>query len=569
MLGFGQLLTTILGVVPADFSYHDGIPKPQTNITIQWGSCDRFAVNDTKLNCAVVEVPLDYHNPSVGNAQLAVIKLNATGERRGTVFVNPGGPGGSGIDYIRDGQDLLLSLTGGVYDVVSWDPRGIGFTVPGETHCFDSAEEYTAFFNGTIELTGIEETGNFTDPTQIRALLSQAETLQKKYKEVAHKCKKSPNGRFLRYLGTAANVRDIISLADAIDGPDEPVNYYGISYGTLIGSWLVNMFPERVGRVMVDGVVDPVIYSTEEIATHGAYFFEAADTVYSGMITGCALAGPKGCVVAEEGDGPLEINTKFQALLEAAYQATLKNASAPISSGLIRLGLSTEVYFPKQWSSIMNEILPPIIAAVLAESGQNQTLVKRITEGVVPNSFVKRQSGTPQRTYSVPGIFCGDSIDPNPHTNMTDVLQAIVAGTQNISHIFGSKFPSLTSPCALWPFRSVERYQGPFNKKLANKILIASTTARSFDAFDPITPIRGARTLAGLLGDDAVLVELHGFGHPTFATESACMTNTMAAYMVNGTLPANNTVCEADADWQVFEGVTQTDIFANLPKFGI
>ncbi len=111
---------------------------------------------------------------------------------------------------------------------------------PGDIFCFNSVEEYNAFFNGTIELTGIEETGNFTDPAEIQALLSQASIMQKKYEQVGRKCLHSTNGSLLRYLGTAAAVRDMVSLADAIDGPNVPINYVGVSYGTLIGSWFVN-----------------------------------------------------------------------------------------------------------------------------------------------------------------------------------------------------------------------------------------------------------------------------------------------------------------------------------------
>ena len=111
---------------------------------------------------------------------------------------------------------------------------------PGEIFCFDSAEEYTTFFNGTIELTGIEETGNFTDPADVDALLAQAPIMQKKYEELGQKCLNSPSGKYLKYIGTAAAVRDMVSIADAIDGPDVPINYFGISYGSLIGSWFVN-----------------------------------------------------------------------------------------------------------------------------------------------------------------------------------------------------------------------------------------------------------------------------------------------------------------------------------------
>ena len=111
---------------------------------------------------------------------------------------------------------------------------------PGEIFCFDSLAEYNTFFEGTIELTGIEETGNFIDPADIDALFAQAPIIQKKYEEAGQKCLDSENGKYLQYVGTSAAVRDMVSIANVLDGPDVPINYIGISYGTLIGSWFVN-----------------------------------------------------------------------------------------------------------------------------------------------------------------------------------------------------------------------------------------------------------------------------------------------------------------------------------------
>ena len=111
---------------------------------------------------------------------------------------------------------------------------------PGDTRCFANAEEYDAFFNGTIEITGIEYTGNFDDPADVQRLLSQAPRMQELYEELGQRCLNSSNGRFLRYMGTSATVRDMVSIADALDGPDSPINYFGISYGTMLGAWFIN-----------------------------------------------------------------------------------------------------------------------------------------------------------------------------------------------------------------------------------------------------------------------------------------------------------------------------------------
>ncbi|KAI0746904.1 TAP-like protein-domain-containing protein [Daedaleopsis nitida] len=554
------VLTPLLAVGPTlASSTQPGEPK------LEWGPCDASVITDPLLDCGFLSVPLDYHDPAAGNARIAVARANATGEKRGTVFYNPGGPDISGLGVLNDNdaKNSLLSVTGGVYDIVSWDPRGVGtLTIPGEVYCFDSVEEYNAFYDGTIELTGIEETGNFTDPADIKTLLSQAPIMQKKYLQLQQKCLSAPSGKFLRYMGTAAAVRDMVSMANILDGPDAPVNYIGISYGSLIGSWFVNMFPERVGRVLIDGIIDPATYATQETSTvWNAEQYESADDVYKGMVTGCALTGPQNCAAASEGDGPLEVDAKFQALITAAHDATRKNASVPLTSAAIRQTLNDALFVPTNWSNFINDFYPQAVAIVEAESGQS--LSKRSDSAKLrrdsrAHGLVRRQDEPDEtRSYTFEAVLCGDSVDIDPHVNMTDVFEAVIKGSQTVSHMFNSLWPSLT--CSFWPVRSVERYQGPFNKALANKILIASSK------YDPVTPLSGAQELAGLLGDDAALVLLNGFGHTSDAEPSECLNAIYVAYMVNGTLPANNTVCEAD-DVEVYPGVTTKDIVDNLPS---
>ncbi len=251
-------------------------PSPR----IEWGPCDASITNDTSLACGFFEVPLDYHDASAGTARLAVVKASATGERRGSLFFNPGSCSPSLVYSVllknfdcyrrtrplRDTEACSEQGHAGSHERRSIRRRELGlagcrkfhhvgfpvltiFTAalldmflqsPGEIRCFDSLQEYNAFFNGTIEFNGIHELGSFSDPVDIQHLLNQAAYMQKKYDEVARECLSSPSGRYLKYIGAAAAVRDMVSLADALDGPGAPVNYVGVSYGTLIGSWLIN-----------------------------------------------------------------------------------------------------------------------------------------------------------------------------------------------------------------------------------------------------------------------------------------------------------------------------------------
>ena len=110
-------------------------------------------------------------------------------------------------------------------------------------YCFDSVDEYDAFFNGTIETHGIEMTGNFTNPADLDALRSQAPVMQEKYTALSQRCL-DIHGDNLKYMGTTATARDLAALSDAIDGPGNPVNYIGLSYGTVLGEHFMGLFPE-------------------------------------------------------------------------------------------------------------------------------------------------------------------------------------------------------------------------------------------------------------------------------------------------------------------------------------
>ncbi|RPD63532.1 alpha/beta-hydrolase, partial [Lentinus tigrinus ALCF2SS1-6] len=506
--------------------------------------CDPSVVIDTSLSCGFLNVPLDYHNPPVGTARLAIIKINATEERRGSLFFNPGGPGNSGLAQLGAPtyKELLLQVSGGVYDIISWDPRGVGtLTTPGEISYFDSAEEYLTFLNGTIELTGIEE-------------------------EVGRKCLKSPNGKYLKYVGTAAAVRDMVSIADMLDGPDAPINFIGASYGSLIGSWFVNMFPERVGKVILNGIVNPVTFATQKPSVHFTDALVSADAVYKGLITGCALAGPAGCAAAAEGDGPLDVDAKFQALIKAAHDATARasNASSvPLSSGQIRVQLYNAMYTPAGWDGFMKANCTQYVEVVKGETGASATassLAKRVRHDT------RAAASNRSPPYSPQAIFCGDAIDVRGFTT-EEQFQGLIDTARNVSHMFGGQWPFPLYQCAFWPVRAVERYQGPFDRKLANRIIVAS------NVYDPATPLASAEEVARQLGEDAVLVRGTRFpcfssGHTTIAETSTCTNVIFNAYLVNGTLPPNDTLCEVDAGFELFGGVSTADIYilAHLPS---
>ncbi|KAI0769262.1 alpha/beta-hydrolase [Trametes elegans] len=546
--------------LPGALAVTNGAVSSRNNVSnateLRWGPCDRQVVDDPTLSCSSFEIPLDYHNNSAGTGRVAVAMVNATGNRLGTLFMNPGGPGESGVAGLSGLAPYLMNYTGGLYDLVSWDTRGEGpLTVPGDIDCFGSVEESNAFWNNTIYLKGINMIGNFTDPEDIQTLLSQAPIMERKYQELAQRCLTSPVGKYLQYVGTAATVRDMVALADVIDGPGKPINFYGISYGTVIGSWFMNMFPDRVGRVAIDGIVDTTLLATEEDTKVG-YESQLLDSqkVYDALMTGCALAGPEGCAMASNGSSAADVDKTFQDLLKLAHDAQRVNSSVTVTSGIIRSALLNNLYTPGTWSDFVNDNYTAALAAVKAEAQNSSNSSTSYT--VLEKRHIKRDILSDPLSLSLYGIGCSDTVDVKG-TSMVDIFNEIINVTRSTSHV-GAKYPTPWAVCPVWPFRAVERYQGPFNKTLANKVLMLSNT------LDPVTSLTGAKAVAKAAGDNAKLVLLAGLGHSTIQLPSKCLDALKLSYFVNGTLPENDTLCEADSDYEIFRGVNAQAIFNAL-----
>ncbi|KAI0743631.1 TAP-like protein-domain-containing protein [Daedaleopsis nitida] len=481
----------------------DNAPSPQS---VQWAPCDPSFVpfQTFPVDCAFFEIPLDYHDPSAGTGRLSLIKVNATGQRKGTLFMNPGGPGVSGVSFIAGDGMMYLNKTGGNYDIVSWDPRGVGLdTIPSSVICYEHLTDYITFIQGTIEELGIGWFNDFTDPQDIARLLAQAPQMQEQYEQVTAACLQSAQGGTLQYVGTAANARDLAALADALDGPGSPVNYWGISYGTLLGAWL----PQTLawGDKIQDGV----------------------GKVYRGFTDACALAGPSNCNLTSETWTGQDVRTYFEHAVNTAHEAELQpNGTSGIASNLMR-AITTEAHTDTSSQYVRRRIL--------------RAPHTPITDG---------------RTFASEAITCGDSVDPKG-TTMEDVFRYLIDVTQKISPTFGAIWPIPGFHCPFWSVRAVERYTGPFNKTLANQVLVIGNAA------DPITPFAQAKELADLMGDNAVLVQQRGFGHATFAGNSQCVTDIIRNYLNNNMLPENDdTVCEMDADEEVFPGVTSREAIA-------
>ncbi|KAG8721708.1 hypothetical protein FRC09_007499 [Ceratobasidium sp. 395] len=528
--------------------YHRYAPRSQG---INWAPCEG---NET-LDCTRFEVPLDWHDETAGKASLAVARYRATKQPKiGTLFVNPGGPGGSGVDMILGGADDVMSAAGGQYDIVSWDPRGVGKTVP-RADCFSSGTEENSFWEETIPRAGLEARGNFTDQRDLDAFYAQVPEVDKLLAELGERCLAySPNT--FQYIGSAAAVRDMVAMHDILEGPEKPVDYWGLSYGTIIGIYFVNMFPDRVGRVVIDGVLDPVYWANKPAYEMWGVKTESTDEAFTGFVSACAAAGPAGCALAQKGSTADSLRQGIRDLLNAAYDYRRSvGPTAEVTSSAIRGKLYLGMYTPTRWPQLaqdlaeLNAAFSNLTSSTPLKARSLQPMDSALRNRQTSNS----SSEDPAPDYAFQAVTCGDAMDAG-NTTTKDVFDFLVYVTQTVSQMFGPWWGDAGLYCHQWPVRAVERYSGPWNKQLSNSILVIGNEA------DPVTPYISAKRVADALGDSAILVEQDDYGHLSLAMHSSCTTAIIQNYFLHNQLPSADQFCGTNQVLFPGPGVTKQSL---------
>ncbi|QRV77165.1 Abhydrolase domain-containing protein [Ceratobasidium sp. AG-Ba] len=532
---FGLALACLVSADPFDLppGFHRFAPRAED---ITWEPC---STTSNATQCGRFEVPLDYQNASAGKASLAVARYPATKQPKlGTLLLNPGGPGASGVQFITGTAAKVISnATGGQYDLVSWDPRGVGLTHP-RADCFETAGEEAAFWNGTIPNAGLEARGNFTDQVDLDAFYAQVPEVDSLLLKLGQKCLEYSPDTF-QYVGTAAVVRDMVAMHDYLEGPDKPVNFWGLSYGTVIGIYFVNMFPDRVGRVVIDGVVDPEYWTQKPPYEFWAVSVESADEALEGFVQACATAGVGNCALASSNSTPTSLKKDLQNLIDMAYDYKKANGmDAPYGSAKIRNMLFEGMYAPSRWPRLAESLAN--ITEFLTSHTNSSSNSKRSFEFDTRSQTISWENPTnssaPAPDYAFQAVTCADSIDADNVTTKM-VFDEIVRVSRNVSPMFGPIWGVSSFYCHRWPVRAVERFTGPFNKNLSNPIIVIGNEA------DPITPYISAKKVADALGDSAILVEQDDYGHASLAMHSDCTFAILQNYFTNGTLPTSDQFC--------------------------
>jgi pimeloyl-ACP methyl ester carboxylesterase len=454
---------------------------------VEWRACGEF-------ECAQVQVPLDYGDPGAAQITLAVKRLAAADPavRVGSLLINPGGPGGSGLSLVES-VPLLFSreLLDG-FDVVGFDPRGVGESTPIE--CVDAAEldELRAADYDTRKESG-------------------RESLRADARRIAAACE-ATSGELLPHVDTVSAARDMDILRAVLGDPE--LYYLGYSYGSLLGATYADLFPGKVGRLVLDGAVDPTL-TYEELGYGQAEGFEAALRSY---VADC-LDG-RGCPLRGTVDDGVQQIQRFIALLFGSPLPT--SSDRDLTQSLALSGILLTLYDDRYWP-----ILTEALTAAMNDRDGSQLL---FLADLVAD---REEDGTysSNSTLAFTAVNCLDlPVDASPAA-----MDAAAARLRELSPTFGQFLAYGEIVCDEWPVSATGRVR-PLHAQGAAPILVIGTTR------DPATPYSWAVGLAEQL-ESGVLVSYDGEGHTAYGRSNDCIEGAVDAYLLRGEPPAEGLSC--------------------------
>jgi pimeloyl-ACP methyl ester carboxylesterase len=452
---------------------------------VRWTNCGR------RFQCATLRLPRDYHDPAAGSLDVAIIRLPATdqSERIGSLIVNPGGPGGSGIELVRESASAFPSALRKQFDLVGFDPRGVNTSSP--VRCIDDLDSVAAL-----------------DPSpdnqkELDSLVDQA-------KAYAAACAKR-NASLLPYLSTDAVVDDLDQIRQAVG--DDKITYLGFSYGTLIGSMYADRYPDHIRAMVLDGALDPSL-SEVQLRTGQAKAFEAE---LGRFLKSCAKRAS--CRFHEGGNSA----KAFDALM-----AKIDKKSLPTPRVSDRRQVGPGLAFSAVLGSMYNKASWPSLEAglALAKRGDGSILI------LLADPFRGRK---PNGTYSnqSDAYFANTCLDFPVSTDVADYKKLSDTLRKVAPRLRAAAYNDLT--CAFWSVPA-QRTPAPAKGTGAPPIVVVGSTG------DPATPYAWAKSLAKQL-ESAVLVTRKGEGHTAYLV-SSCVQKAVDAYLLKLAVPKAGLVCK-------------------------
>jgi len=491
-----------------DFNWTTIIPSSE----LKWVNCyGRF-------ECGRLEVPLNYAEPEGEKAAVALLKFPSTippGKEgyRGPILFNPGGPGGSGVSLLLSRAESLSTIVGDDFDLIGFDPRGIGFTTPGLDPFYSKMEGMIILDRGGRSINASQ--------SALGDILSAA--------DMAGSIVESRAKKVAEHVSTAIVSRDMLSIVKAHGL--EKLQYWGFSYGTVLGATFAAMFPDNVGRLIIDGVVDSPNYYEANWSNN----LRDTDRELQILYAACVEAGPNVCPMYDK--DVASIGTRVNKILETlkTYPVSFYNDTSD-TYGIVDYTVTKRAIFLTLYRPY--QIGKPLFAALAALEKGNPEPIHELDRGALKKEVLFCDC---PRIPPVPfadgeqitlAIACGEG---DPVKNGIDEMREFydkMAQESTFADVW-----AIHAACSGWKVRSKEIFSGPFEQNTSYPLLIIGNTA------DPVTPLWNAHKMSKGFKNSVVLTQ-NSSGHCSLSGTSICTTKAVRAYFRNGTLPEEGTICE-------------------------
>jgi pimeloyl-ACP methyl ester carboxylesterase len=456
--------------------------------SLRWKACgDGF-------QCTTLRVPLDYDKPGGDEIRLAVVRLSAKDRQRriGSLLMNPGGPGASGVDYARAAERVTSPALRQRFDVVGFDPRGVAQSTP--VKCLNDKQLDTFL---SID-------GSPDSPAEEKALDTEA-------KFFSDQCE-ARSGQLLPHVNTRDAARDMDVLRAVLG--DKQLYYLGKSYGTFLGATYAELFPANVGRVVLDGAIDPRTSATESARVQAGGFGVALKAFVADCVkrSGCPLGNDAGAAMR-----------RIDGLLAQTDRSPLPaTRDRVLTQALATLGIAVAMYDSQDgWPALRD-------ALEMAFNGNGLGLLQ------LSDFYTDRGPNGRYRSNQNEAIYAVNCTD-RPDVQSVAEIEAELPSFRKASPEFGEYIAWGSLPCVHWPAEPVTKPHA-IRASGAEPILVVGTTR------DPATPYVWAQGLADQL-DSGVLLTYEADGHTAYRRSSSCIDDAVDRYLLQGMPPPDGTRC--------------------------
>ena len=454
----------------------------------RWSDCGNG------FSCATLRVPSDYADTPAGGFNISLIRRRAADQanRIGALLVNPGGPGASGVELVRESVDAFPAGLRDRFDIVGFDPRGVNAS--SAVRCIDNLD-------GRAEIDPSPD-----DAAEIDALVEET-------RDYVAQCEANNEG-LLPYLSTEAVVEDLEQIRIAIG--DEPLNYLGFSYGTLIGSLYADRYPDKIRAMALDGAIDPSLDLDAFRSGQAAAFETSLDHFFEDC------ADHESCFFHEGGRTERAFDRLMAAIDEEAIPTPRARDRRSVGPGLASYAVLGAMYSKDAWPSLA-------AALALAKEGDGSLML------LIADPFRGRN---PNGSYSnaSDAYTANTCLDFPASTNVADYTALADRLAREAPH-FAKLIAYNDLECAFWPVPA-QRDPAPVRAAGSPPIVVVGTTG------DPATPYAWSEALVEQL-ESSVLITREGEGHTAYLG-SRCIQDAVDAYLLDLTLPDDGLTCSTD-----------------------